>query len=55
MLLLMILENWDLRVGEVFWGDSEGCLNKMANEYCTEVAIPHVLSSKEYTIRTGDG
>jgi hypothetical protein len=26
---------------------SGGCLDKMANEYCTEVAIPHVLSSKE--------
>jgi hypothetical protein len=25
----------------------EGCLNKTANGHWTEVAIPHVLSSKE--------
>lgn len=29
------------------WLDLEGCLDKTANEYWTEVAIPHVLSSKE--------
>jgi hypothetical protein len=31
----------------LFKDSLEGCLNKMANEYWTEVAIPHVLSSKE--------
>jgi len=37
-------EDWG---GKSVLAFSEGCLNKIANEYCTEVAIPHVLSSKE--------
>jgi hypothetical protein len=55
MLLGLVSENCDVGVEEVFLVVLEGCLNKTANEYCTEVVIPHVLSSKEYTIRTHDG
>jgi len=34
--------------GNFALGFLEGCLDKTANEYWTEVAIPHVLSSKEF-------
>ena len=55
MLVGLVLENCDVDFVEVFWVVLEGCLNKTANEYCTEVTIPHVLSSKEYTFRNHHG
>jgi hypothetical protein len=45
-LFWMICENWDVCGEEAGLGFSEGYLDKTANEYCTEVTIPHVLSSK---------
>jgi hypothetical protein len=47
MLLGIVFENWEYEFENFFWVVSEACLNKTANEYLTEVAIPHVLSSKE--------
>ena len=43
-----VFENCNVGFAEVLLVVLEGCLNKTTNEYCTEVAIPHVLSSNEY-------
>jgi hypothetical protein len=47
MFVCLLWENFLVGVENFDLGISEGCLDKTTNEYWTEVAIPHVLSSKE--------
>jgi hypothetical protein len=54
MLIIEVIGIWSLEgtfLDEkiLIWVDLEGCLDKTVN-FGTEVAIPHVLSSKEYTV-----